>query len=911
MFLTLRSRWLSFGIAASLVVALAHAPVAAGPYVTEASGLRWNEVGGLRWNEVGGIRWNEVGGIRWNEVGGVRWNEVGGPLLTDSYGVRWNEVGGLRWNEVGSLEFELTAGGADTRVDLELLAFLSDLPDTSSIAVIVTFHAHPTTADLDELVAIGVAGGTVLRRLPMAIVSATKQQIAAIAELPAVRSVFSNKATSFFDDASGELIGLGEVASDPDLAVPGGPYDGTGVTIAVIDSGVDATHPDLPLGPKIVENVLLHGSLPIAPGFWPPLYTEGQTDTDRVLGHGTFVASVAAGSGSASGGRYAGVAPGASVLSLSAGQLFIVHVLEAFDYVLDNADRFGVRVVNCSWGTQGWFDPDDPVNVATRALYDAGIVVVFAAGNHGPAPDSLNPYAVAPWVVGVGSTDAEGRLSEFSSRGVYEELLYHPKLVAPGEKIVGARAGLVDEVDGIAGILDPSGGASVPAEHAQFYTVSSGTSFAAPHVAGVVARMIERKPSLDPASIHRILQRTATPDVLHDRSQVGAGRLDAWAALSNVLDPARPFGTHVPSCLDARPYAIVHEPAVESAHVLPAGSTLSIPLDAAPGAATWQLSVAWGTVPGLADVDVRVLDGTGSEIARSETINGLGVFGRLEGLRLSNDVPEGGTIELFFKPGTGLSDQPLEVRQESAAPVVTAYADVADLDPADAAVVTEALARNVMVGRGAAFEPHAPMTRGELARALALAAGAPQRVPPSSSFTDLAPLSTDWPWVESVSGRRARSVLLDDMGDRFRASLAVRRIDAAVGAVRAAGLAAEADSRAGETLGLVDEQQIPARLGGYAAVALDRGLVEIVPDGRGARFDPAGKLTRIDAAAMLLSVVDLRLAAETAGSEEPAPSQDAAAGTSPRRPFPQERESRYARPAGARSAPPERPTGSP
>jgi hypothetical protein len=170
-----------------------------------------------------------------------------------------------------------------------------------------------------------------------------------------------------------------------------------------------------------------------------------------------------------------------------------------------------------------------------------------------------------------------------------------------------------------------------------------------------------------------------------------------------------------------------------------------------------------------------------------------------------------------------------------------------------------------MVGRGSAFAAHEPIARGELARGLALAAGAPQRVPPSASYVDVPPSLADWPYVESVSGRSARVTLMDGMGDRFRHGVAVRRIDAAVGAVRAAGLASEADARAGETLGLDDEHRIPDRLKGYAAVAIERGLIDA-----GSAFDPTGKLTRLHAASMLLRVLELRAApppAPAAGSD--------------------------------------------
>ncbi|PYT14095.1 MAG: hypothetical protein DMF51_09310 [Acidobacteria bacterium] len=382
-------------------------------------------------------------------------------------------------------------------------------------------------------------------------------------------------------------------------------------------------------------------------GFTYPLSVEGLPDTDLVLGHGTFVASVAAGTGQASGGTYRGVAPGASILGLSAGDLFIVNVLEGFDYILQNAARYSVRVVNCSWGTQGWFDPDDPVNIATRLVHDAGITVVFAAGNQGPSPDSLNPYAVAPWVIGVGSSRKDARLSRFSSRGIFEELLYHPTLIAPGESITAASPLLLN-----------AGG---------YYATDSGTSFAAPHVAGVVALLLQARPGLLPADIKRLLQVTATPVLERDRSEVGAGLLDAWAAVTSAVYPGRPFGTHIPGWLDQRPYSIEHLPAVESEAVLPAGGSLPLPVSLQPGALSWQATLAWGTLPGLNDLDVVVSDADGRELERGDSFNGLSLFGRAEGVHLLGAIPPSLQAEVYFKDGTGLSDQKFQLRQESGA----------------------------------------------------------------------------------------------------------------------------------------------------------------------------------------------------------------------------------------------------
>jgi serine protease AprX len=836
-----------------LILALLCAPAMAGPYVTETSGIRWNDVGGVRWNDVGGIRWNDVGGIRWNDVGGVRWNDVGGLLFSDASGVRWNDLGGIRWNDVGALLFSgaLESGRAD--IDLDLLSRLSILPDTSALNVIVTYRAAPTAFDLLRLQALGIPGGTVFRRLPMVVINATRGQIVRIAALPGVRSVFADRTLSLLDAESGTLIGLDEVAADPALPRPGGlSLSGTGVTIAVLDTGVDATHPDLPFGGKVIGNVRLLNALSTGLGFTRPRTIEGLPDTDLVLGHGTFVASVAAGTGQASGGTNRGVAPGASILGLSAGDLFIVNVLEGFDYILQNAARYGVRVVNCSWGTQGWFDPDDPVNIATRLLHDAGITVVFAAGNQGPAPDTLNPYAVAPWVIGVGSSRKDARLSQFSSRGIFEELVYHPTLLAPGESITAASPALLN------------GGS--------YYSTDSGTSFAAPHVAGVVALLLQARPDLTPVAIKRLLQATATPVLERDRSEVGAGLLDAWAAITAAIDPTRPFGTHIPGWLDQRPYRVEHRPAIVTEALLPAGGRLSPALSLEPGALSWQATLAWGTLPGLNDLDLTVSDADGRELARGDAFNGASLFGRAEGVHLLGAIPQALNAEVYFKAGSGLTAQEFEMRQESAVAVVTAYADVSALPAEDREIVTRAVGRNILIGHGDAFDAYENLTRGELARALALASGRPQRIPSLSSFNDVGATDPLFPYVESVAGARARLKLIDPRNaTNFGPDSDISRLDFTVALVRGAGLEAEARSRAGETLGLQDEGKIPSELRGYVAVALERGLVDridsgtaamLVPMGSGAgpMFDPKGDVPRVTASRYLLRLLELKSA---------------------------------------------------
>ena len=110
-----------------------------------------------------------------------------------------------------------------------------------------------------------------------------------------------------------------------------------------------------------------------------------------------------------------------------------------------------MRVLNCSFSANTVYDTNDPVNVATKMLTEAGVNVVFSAGNSGPGMHTLNPYAVAPWVVSVGATDSHGRLASFSSRGAFASSLFRPTLVAPGVNVVSLRGSGIANVTGAEG----------------------------------------------------------------------------------------------------------------------------------------------------------------------------------------------------------------------------------------------------------------------------------------------------------------------------------------------------------------------------------------------------------------------------------------------------------------------------
>jgi serine protease AprX len=384
---------------------------------------------------------------------------------------------------------------------------------------VVTLDHYPAATDVLAIQASGVLARP-FRALPMVAVQGTSAQISALPALAGVRSIYLNRQLHYSLNESVPMIGADRVWNELGIT-------GKGVTIAVIDSGIDALHPDLPYGTKVIQNVKVAPD-PFGTG---PIVLEGMLTTDTNSGHGTHVSGIAAGTGAALAGKYRGVAIDSKLVGVSAGEvIFIFTALEAFDWVLQNQMTYGIRVISNSWGTGGAFSPDDPVNVASKLAHDAGMVVVFAAGNDGPNTNTLNPYCVAPWVICVAAGSKTSRtLADFSSRGIPGDPLYHPTLTAPGMVIASARAPS-GVVIGAFFVFDL---ASLGTD-AVYYAKASGTSMATPHVSGTVALMLEANPELTPDQVKTALQTSATPMPGYQQHEVGAGYLNAYQAVLAV-----------------------------------------------------------------------------------------------------------------------------------------------------------------------------------------------------------------------------------------------------------------------------------------------------------------------------------------------------------------------------------------
>jgi subtilisin family serine protease len=303
-------------------------------------------------------------------------------------------------------------------------------------------------------------------------------------------------------------------------------FTGAGVGVAVVDSGIDGTHPDL----HVTEFLDFVG-------------TNNSAVAYDDSGHGTHVAGTLAGDGHDSQGELAGMAPGVTLVSLKvldaqgAGKLS--DVLQALDWLIKNAVAHKIRVVNLSFGTpvnESYLT--DPLTLATKQLVDQGIVVVVAAGNGGTDGHGHEVYGAvmspgnAPWVITVGASSTMGTLTrrddevaDFSARGPTAiDYGAKPDLVAFGVGTVSTAANPSTEYTTCA-LATPS--CIVDGS----YLALTGTSMAAPVVSGTVALMLQANPSLTPNLVKAILEYTAERKSGYNPLEEGGGFLNALGAV--------------------------------------------------------------------------------------------------------------------------------------------------------------------------------------------------------------------------------------------------------------------------------------------------------------------------------------------------------------------------------------------
>jgi hypothetical protein len=270
------------------------------------------------------------------------------------------------------------------------------------------------------------------------------------------------------------------------------------VTVAVLDTGIDDTFPDLA------------GRIAAEQNF------SSSADTVDRFGHGTFVAAQIAGSGTASHGRRRGVAYGSRLLigkvlgDDGSGQES--DIIAGMQWAAPQA-----RVVSMSLGSPSPSDGTDAISAAANQLtVSDGTLFVIAAGNSGPAESTIGSPGAADCALTVGAVDGKDALAPFSSRGPRSgDYAIKPEIVAPGVNIAGARA------------AGTAMGAIVDAH----YVIDSGTSMATPQVAGAAAILYQAHPDWSAAQVKATLVATAHAATGGDEYELGGGRLDIAAAI--------------------------------------------------------------------------------------------------------------------------------------------------------------------------------------------------------------------------------------------------------------------------------------------------------------------------------------------------------------------------------------------
>ena len=791
------------------------------------------------------------------------------------------------------------------------LSSLADSADAGMVIVAFNTDNGLKESHLNILRSVGINAGHTYPTLGMVAQAMTAGQVRALARNPAVRSLWSNDRLYYYMHQARVLGGVAKLQSDAAMTLRNGgmPVSGAGdFSVLVIDSGVDATHSDLQFGTKVIQNVQTPVAAGTLPGFTPHVSIENVPNTDQTVGHGTHCAGIIGGTGLRSGGLYTGVAPGAKIIGAGLGAgLFVINGLAAWEWGLANQYRYNIRVVSNSYGGGGAFDPNNPITIASKMAYDRNITVVFAAGNDGPTKDTYNTYAKAPWVIGVAAGSKEGDLADFSSRGVRrEERLTNddtgddfnaPTITAPGTgtiyaanaaRFTSAIVSTRSTVNLTANGLDAD--ADLPLAHIPFYTQISGTSMATPYVSGVVALMLDADPTLSVDEIRSILTSTASKIPGREEWEVGAGHINAHAAVDKVFNRSKDYR----NIQDVNYNAVFGE---DRAPVQPFHIDFSPEASGPTSANARQFTVEPGmnVLDVFATVDTAAGEGTGNLVGmRVTSPSGVNYSTAIEYPVIGSDKrqivvqnPEPGTWTVEIRGARGLTAaQQVSSPIQIAAPgpvdgtvsqtrfILPAINDIQG-HPQQSAIESAIKSRLIDTFADGTFQPAATVTREDLARSLALNSSLRQVLGNTAKFADV---SGELRFIaEYVTARGSTNRdfdftptgMMSASGSMFDPNGAATRLDMAVAFVKAIGRDSEARALANTTVtfggtALTDNAQIPGSLRGYVQIAINKGLFEAFPaevrqiaPGQfiavpGPRFEPASAVTRATLAEKLL-----------------------------------------------------------
>jgi serine protease AprX len=375
------------------------------------------------------------------------------------------------------------------------------------------------------------------------------------------------------------------------------------------------------------------------------------------------------------------------------------------------------------------------------------------------------------------------------------------------------------------------------ASELRYYTTSSGTSFSAPQVAGAIALLLEANPSLTPAQVKDILQRTATPLPPYYQHDVGNGMLNVHAAVLQAAFPNRSIGSWR-GTLDRGQVQFINDPATTFSGLVQPGAVSGSPFAVPNNALFASVQISWGPLASVNDLGLKVYAPSGSLSSQSNTINLPGLTGKRERVAINTPVAGSWQANIVNTLGIGIGSQEYVGIVEITRAKYATMVDVASLDQTLRNDIYQSLRTHTMWPLGNRFRSDFSATRAELATALVLGGRVPQYVPGRASFIDVSDSAT-MPFVESVQAAPNGPLFINTANGRFRPLDSVDRLTAAVALVRAAGLRAQAEGQSNAPLAALDALSIPSNLRGYVSVAIAKGLL---PGGNS--FYPQKPLTR-------------------------------------------------------------------
>jgi serine protease AprX len=348
--------------------------------------------------------------------------------------------------------------------------------------------------------------GKVKYRLPMInsyVVEVPKNNINKLQELKGVRKVQEDSHITAQMDISRKVI-------KADWAQSRG-YTGRGVGVAVLDSGI-YPHKDfiIPRNRIIAFKDFINN------------YDEPYDDN----GHGTHVAGIIGGNGIASDGKYRGIAPECNLIGIkildSRGNGSTSNVLAGIQWMIDNKDRYNIKIANLSIGSPDKEGENDPLVKAVNAAWDAGIITLVAAGNDGPKSKSITSPGISRKVITVGASDDQKSVdihgdivSNYSGRGPTRACIKKPDVVAPGSDIMACACDKKYIPNKDQSLEDLS----------TYYVKKSGTSMATPMVSGALVLFIEKNPHIEPNDL-KLYLKDCTNDLNFPQDQQGWGLID-------------------------------------------------------------------------------------------------------------------------------------------------------------------------------------------------------------------------------------------------------------------------------------------------------------------------------------------------------------------------------------------------